>query len=67
VGPVLALFIARLLALRDTGNICSIPDKTFSVAFKTFQIHCQALNLIEETKISLLFILFSYFIFCHAS
>ena len=29
VGPVLAFFLARPLALCDTGNISSMPDKTF--------------------------------------
>jgi len=59
IGPVLAFFITRPLALRDTRNISSMPDKIFSDTFKIFLNHCQAHNFIEETKISSLF----YFIF----
>jgi len=55
VGPVLIFFISRPLALRDTRNISSISDKTFSDISKIFQNHCQAQNFIKETKINSLF------------
>jgi hypothetical protein len=55
MGPVLAFFIARPLALRDNGNISSMSVKTFSDTLIIFQIQCQAQKFIAETKISFLF------------
>jgi len=39
VGLVLAFFLARPLALYDTGSISSMSDKTFSDTITTYNVY----------------------------